>query len=91
MPSSLLSFAAALEEPVLVCVFLCVDVAVMLTLYVLDFFPPLELQLPWQRTKRLYHVSLPVTAVSNSSQALALCVYVLSPNLAFDHVASIEK
>lgn len=52
--------------------------------------PPLPaLQLPWQRTKRLYHVPAPVTTIYKSSQALALCVYIyfFCLNLAFDHVA----
>lgn len=59
----LLSFTAALEELLL---FVCVrfGLAATLTLHVLDspsFF--FALQLPWQRTRRLHHVSVPVTTI----------------------------
>lgn len=39
---------------------------------------PLVLQLPWQHTKRLDHVSVPVPAIYNSSQTLALCFVCVS-------------
>lgn len=82
MPGFRLSFAAALEEPVGVCFCVC-----QRRHHVNALCPaksPLELQLPWQRTKRLDHVSSPLTAVYISSQGLALCVYTLPLNLAFD-------